>query len=386
MRILLVLLLLLLLPRHSAADGAQVKQGAGGVFPLSNRDIQMVWETIDVTGLQEGPMGDDSTLMVTVTYLFRNRTGQALSLDMGFPITWDQAEFYSQGSGCMNRSTESSVSDFVVTVDGAEVKATLRPGRKKIRTGCLKDAAYAQEQERDEQASKRGPPYHEFYVWPVSFAPHQEHTLINRYRYNTYTKHRAYDWRQFEYVLKTGALWRGPIERVTIRAHFGDRVWVGGLDGRSEVDTQMQPGGSLESFEADPFKFVMDVRSVTPAGARAARLPDGTSELRWELRNYKPSEDISIHYLTARSAREQVKAAIERIDLAKASQVTLTRAHDTLLALYGCEFADPKVQGRFAVKGWYIVDRQNARERAAKDPLLQAIAARLKTLAPAPTP
>jgi len=382
----LILLLLLLFPRQSAADGAQVKQGAGGVFPLSNRDIQMVWETIDVTSLQAGPMGDDSTLAVTVTYLFRNRTGQAVALDMGFPITWDQAEFYSQGSGCMNRSTESAVSDFVVTVDGAEVKAALRPGRKKIRTGCLKDQAYAQEQERDEQESKRGPWYHEFYVWPVSFAPHQEHTIVNRYRYNTYTKDRAHDWRQFEYVLKTGALWRGAIERVTIRVHFGDRVWVGKLGGSSEVDSQMQPRGRLDSFEADPFKFVMDVSSVTPAGARAARLPDGSSELRWDLRNYKPGENISIHYLTARSAREQVKEAIERIDLAKASQVTLMRARDTLLALYGCELADPKVQARFAVKGWYIVDRQSSRERAAKDPLLQALEARLKTLAPTPVP
>lgn len=382
----LILVLLLVFPRQSAADGAQVKQGAGGVFPLSNRDIQMVWETIDVTSLQAGPMSDDSTLAVTVTYLFRNRTGQAVALDMGFPITWDQAEFYSQGSGCMNRSTESAVSDFVVTVDGAEVKAAPRPGRKKIRTGCLKDQTYAQEQERDEQESKRGPWYHEFYVWPVSFAPHQEHTIVNRYRYNTFTKDRAYDWRQFEYVLKTGALWRGAIERVTIRVHFGDRVWVGKLGGYSEVDSQMQPGGRLDSFEADPFKFVMDVSSVTPAGARAARLPDGSSELRWDLRNYKPGENISIHYLTARSAREQVKEAIERIDLAKASQVTLTRARDTLLALYGCEFADPKVQGRFAVKGWYIVDRQSSRERAAKDPLLQALEARLKALAPAPIP
>lgn len=371
-------LLLLLAPATALGDGATVKQGPGGVFPLQNQDVQMVEETIDVEVQRDHLLADDNLATVTVTYLFRNHADRAVSIDMGFPVAWDEAEFYIQGRNCLNRSTHNAVRDFTVTLDGAPVQAQLRPGRKGLRTGCLRDDAAERAREREAAAREKGPWYNEFYVWPVSFPPKGARTIVNRYVYDARTSSRGGEWNQFEYVLKTGALWRGRIDQVTIHVRFHDRARIG-------TEVSLIGFAEIQGFEADPFDFSIEQEDarhpsardravISPPGARARRSPDGKTELLWHLKRVKPEENISFGYRTAGAARQAIREQLDRVDPRTAPPRVVQRARETLDALYGRTFEDPAVQRRFAVKSWYIADPAWQRN-AAKDPLAQKLAA-----------
>jgi hypothetical protein len=90
----------------------------------------------------------------------------------------------------------------------------------------------------------------------------------------------------------------------------------------------------------------------------------------WKLRDYEPDGDVRVGYQTARAARVEVRAAIEKLNLEKTSRATLERARDTLLALHGIG------DRRFASRSWYVVDPRMTRERV-DDALLQKIDAQL---------
>lgn len=361
-------LLLLLWPATAPGDGATVKQGPGGVFPLRNQDVQMVEESIDVDVQRDHLLADDHRATVTVTYLFRNHADRTVSIDMGFPIAWDEAEFYAQGEHCFDRSTRSAVSDFTVTLDGAPVQAQRRPGRKGMRTGCLPDDAAERAREREAAARTKGPWYNEFYVWPVAFPQRGEHTIVNRYVYDARTSSRAGEWNQFEYVLKTGALWRGKIDRVTIHVRFHDRARIGTEESLIGFTEGLDAG-----FEADPFGFTINPADAAPPGARARRSPDGKTELLWHLQAVKPAVNISFGYVTAGAARRALREQISRVDPRTAPPRVVQRARETLDALYGRTFEDPGVQRRFAVKSWYLADPE-WQKHAVKDPLAQKLA------------
>lgn len=348
-------------------------------------------------------MAPDFELDVTVTYLFRNRTDTDLSIEMGFPIAWDIAQF-NEADDCLERKTHRAVSGFAVTVDGTVSEVQHRQGRPTIRsTNCLKENYEQMEARwaREEREAKRTPWYNEFWVWPVRFAPRGEHTIVNRYHYDARARSRVGTLNEFKYVLKTGALWRGPIERLSIRVRFGDRAFVGSPITYFDELSELDPWEG--NFDRDPFRFASDLSRVTPRGAKVQRLADGTTEMVWELRDYKPTEDISFEYMTAFWARRVVRGAIANpklgkmsrilsreglledepqaianLKLAKLSRPQLERARDTLQALYGRVFSEPKVQQRFARKSWYLPDPEGWSRSAAGDMLLQALEERLR--------
>jgi Domain of unknown function (DUF4424) len=373
MRRILVCAVLLLAARVARGDGAYVKAGGGGVIALQNNDVQMVWEAIDAAVERADLLAEDDRLIVTVTYRFRNDTNRAIAFDMGFPVRWDESEFYQQEKSCVRVKTKSPVSAFSVSVDGEAVPTALRRGRKPIRQGCLSDIEEAAK--REEKANQKAPFYHEFYVWPMAFAPHQARTVVNRFQYSARaTGHDDDDYsgdNRWVYILKTGSLWHGTIKRLTIRLHFGDRGCVCGFEDDEGGSCLEGTSPELTNFNADPFKLSTKVPdSVEPSGARLRRLADGTDEVIWKLRDYEPDRDVRVGYETARAAWVEVRAAIEKLNLEKASRATLERARETLLALHGIG------DRRFAGRSWYVVDPKMTRERV-DDALLQKIEAQL---------
>lgn len=374
MSALLVCSLFALNAAGARADGTYVKEGGGGIIALHNKDVRMVWETLDIAVDRKDLLAPDSQLTVTATYLFRNESKQPLAIEMGFPVAWDQSEFYAQAAHCFDRDSHSSVSEFSVTVDGQVMSAILREGKKPIKTGCLKDEAANRAREREAKANEKGPFYHQFYVWPIAFAPGADHTVINHYRYDA--KVTGY-WEENDlvYILKTGGLWRGSIDKLSIRFHLGDRgcVYEGGPE-----SCIAGVGDELHDFTDDPFKLSREVpEKITPAGGKLHRLPDGTDELLWALSGYKPESDVRLAYQTALAARNAVRKSIEKLDLRNTNARRLAWARDTLLALYGLTFTDPITQKRYAQKSWYVIDPTMTRERAATDKLLVNVEASL---------
>jgi hypothetical protein len=362
----LLLALALSSPTLAHADGAMVKQGPGGVFPLKSADVEMVEETIDVTLARDGLLAPDNVALVSVSYRFRNHAKHAVALDMGFPIAWDTSEFYAQGQRCFDRGTASAVSDFAVTIDGAAVTAVRKPGQPGIRTGCLDDDTAMAAREREAKVRERGPWYNEFFVWPVAFDAGAEHTIVNRYRYDARTTSRGGDWTELQYVLRTGGLWRGGvIGQVAINVHFGDRARVGFDPPAMEAP---------ERFDDDPFVFKADLTKVKPDGAVVRRTPDGKTELTWRLTKLKPEANLAFAYATAGQARAAIRELISAAIKKPLPPRTLALARDTLDALHGRTFTDPALQKRFAAKGWYLTDPDWQRHAAA-DPLVAKVAA-----------
>ena len=363
--------------RCALADGTYVKEGGGVVVPLPNADVQLVWETIDLAVERKGLLSADDTIVVSVTYLFRNLTDRKVSLSMGFPVGWDLREQYWQAGGYVDRQRSSPVSGFTTTIDERSVRVRLRPPRVP-RLKPLHD---------DEEADPRreGEPDEfgalQYYVWRVTFGPKQEHTVVNRFRYDA-TAGVYWEENLFRYVLRSGAAWAGPIERATIRFRLGDR----GCLRKEGPDSCIEGLEELRGFQEDPFRFAGDTAGVTPEGATVRQAPDGTTEVVWDLRDFEPDEDIAFGYETARAARAAVRSAIAALDLARTEPDVLQDARDTLLALQGLRFDDPATQARFAARSWYVVDPAMTHARASKDPLVRAITKALAARPPAATP
>jgi hypothetical protein len=367
----------LALPAPARADGTYVKAGGGGVIPLKNDDIALVNETIELAVLRDGPMEPDSTVSVTVTYLFRNTTDRKVRLTMGFPVGWDYREQYQQADEVLDRSRTCPIDDFRATVDGRPVRVRAKPSHvepyEPVPDAEMEDVPHETGGDDPFGATQ-------YYLWPVTFGPRQERTVVNTYTYDTDATVYV-ESREFRYVLRSGAAWKGPIERATIRFRLGDRGAV-----------CSQRTDACELFDLDASDFTARptgapeglLGEVSPPGATARTLPDGTLEVGWELTDFEPDADIRFSYRTDRPVREAVREGISRLDLAKAKPARLEAARDTLLALHGLRFDDPARRDAFAALGWYLVDPAMTRERASADPLLQSVEAALSARAAGP--
>ncbi len=363
----------------SRADGTYVKWGAGGVVPMNNEDVQLVRETIDVAVDRKDLLADDSRLVVTVTYRFRNHRDHVLKVLMGFPVGLDLRTNYQQGRDCTLVTRRDCISQFSVSVDGQPTAARLipvarryRPPRRCVMNPPAIDPAAA--------FLGKGLLFDRYHVWPVTFAPRQERTVVNRYlhdaRAGLYSEHHN----EFRYVLRTGAAWRGLIEEATIRLRLNDKGCLSENvdEGCFAIHDTLAPLDSAEReddrlWRQDPVRLVTQVpQEVSPRHPTRQVLPDGSVVFVWTLRRFEPAADVHFTYETAGAHRRRVRDAIRR-SLARESDVATRRnALDTLLALHGVRSLDHAVQKRMDAKSWFLAVPA-MRRSMLHDPLLDAV-------------
>lgn len=179
----LSILLSLVLPVMLRSDDAPVVPAQGGaVRPVHHTDIEMVRERIDIY------MKEDH-YQVTVEYLFRN-TGASHKVTMGFPNKSNA--FYS-----------STIRNFSATVDGVAQEIHTRP-------------AHPEEKVNEWQARDL------YECFDTSFNAGEEKKVTNRY-----TQHYVHgydtDWLWLEYILTTGAFWKGRIGTIDVYVHYGSQ-------------------------------------------------------------------------------------------------------------------------------------------------------------------
>lgn len=187
------------------ADDSIVGTVGYGVVPLDNDQIEMISEVVEVWLHR-------SYAEVKATFTFHN-TGEATEVLVGFP----------QGKGREGRLGDSpELKDFKAYVDGVEVEVTF-----KEQVEPEKDLDFAG-----------------WYTFKVAFAPGQTRVVRNTYRgAHTYVSDGTCF---FNYVLRTGGLWKGPIGRADIIVHLQDGLtWedFNLLPAGGEFYSVVQPSG-----------------------------------------------------------------------------------------------------------------------------------------------
>ena len=176
-------LILLLSSGITFADDTVFEGEGETVWPVENKEIEMVAETVMVR-----PAG--RRWEANCTFVLRN-TGNATEIQVGFPDLTDE------GPGA--DLTKGTIQDFKCYVDGKEVNAQHKTGIESPR--------------------KTVPYYPLAYVWKVSFKKGQKRIVKNTYNFG-----RLYisdGTTELNYILTTGALWKGTIKSALIVFDLG---------------------------------------------------------------------------------------------------------------------------------------------------------------------
>ena len=227
-RITVVIMIVVLNTIYAYADGVMVIEVPGGtVIPAQQNEIRMLKEIVKV-GYEK----------VDAIFTFSNTTNKQIRLNMGFPVEEDNEPLY-----------------FIAKVDGKEITARQKDIYKKI--------------SKNIKALKIKSPYSNYnsmYVWPIVFKPMEKKVVKCTYRVQWYgdpAQPKLVG--RFDYVTKTGALWKGNIKRADF---YIDIQGVRPIDIKNKrVNLKINPKG---------YKII-NYRTV-----------------EWHFRNWKPTEDISI--------------------------------------------------------------------------------------------
>jgi hypothetical protein len=165
------------------ADDAEFAGEGETVWPIENKEIEMVAETVMVR-----PAG--RRWEAICTFILKN-TGEATEIQVGFPDMTDE------GPGA--DLTKGTIQDFKCYVDGEEVNTQHKTGI--------------------ESPSKTGPYYPLAYVWEISFKKGQKRTVKNTYNFGGL--YRSDGTTDLNYILTTGALWKGTIKSALIVFDLG---------------------------------------------------------------------------------------------------------------------------------------------------------------------
>ena len=176
------------------ADDAVVEPRGTGVVPLRSDDVEMVAERVDVYLYQ-------NWAYVEAVFTLRN-TGPAAELLVGFP------EEHSPEGDRPGNLAEPRIRDFTAQVDGSPLPVAYRPGLASAALPGLEIAGW--------------------HTFVVPFAAGQTRTVKHTYllrstRYSNDVTH-------FGYLLRTGALWKGPIGRADVLVHASGGLRAGDLE------------------------------------------------------------------------------------------------------------------------------------------------------------
>jgi len=298
--LLLIIVLLANAPTIIQADDSVYMGDGYHVYPIQNSDVQLVAETIVITdsyAFRDGPRFGSDRFTINVDMTFKNQ-GPDTTLQMGFPII------------IVYRDSESIEikTNFRTWVNGKEVAIT----RKQGMPNPLKE---------DMDFSKT------VYTYTVSFKKGETKKIKHSYNVGG-TDFNTGRW-ELEYILRTGALWKGRIEdfSLTYKTHLAKAKNIIGFRPREQ-------------------------RAVLKGNAL---------DLLWNFKNYKPKKDflvvggatdINPTLLVESSLSEDMKAiASDPTTRNLLSPEDLRYAKNKVFASYGYPFKSPFVRAQFYYPG-----------------------------------
>jgi len=228
------------------ADDTSLGRTPEGVFPMQENDVIMESEEITI---------DLEKNSVECIFVFHN-TGKSKNVFMGFPGKLNHEE------DGLTQDVNLQLSHFKTFVKGKELPVTCEKNTHDIDNQTLNMLQYS-----------------EYYTFTVPFKADEKITVRNTYIF-TPTNDSIGD--VFSgYVLKTGAMWKGPIGSAKVTFLLG-KIQPYQLE-------QLYPGG---------FKFV-------------------GNKLIWERSNFEPRYDLQIYYNTYRYSAEDLSNLTDNEDKLK---------------------------------------------------------------------
>ena len=312
----MVLAITAVLPIASSADdGSWTLTGQGStVMPLQSTQVTMAAETVTIRPSDSLPDRWDSKARPELkgyyrwyadcTFQFKNGSDTPADVLMGFPDTWvDDSwrwEFYED----QEPPKLNAIREFQSWVDGQEVAVEPR--------------------DPDVGMKKDWPKISRVLTWTVHFEPGQTREVRNRYRFGgaVDTVNTGDGFYQIEYVLRTGALWKGPIGSAEIRIYPG-KDW--------------HPGPGIECWNGNWVHLTWQHAVLAPCGYRWEKTPEPC--FVWILKDFVPKEDIQVFLVTG---------AIEPLSSPDEGDLPdLRNRKYTLLAARGMVFESPSLRSRF---------------------------------------
>lgn len=295
--ILFPVLLLSLLLLDGRCDDSVVSGNGINVFPVTSTDIQLVSETIN---LRYDAKKAFSAWQVDVTLNFQN-FGPDTVVQIGFPFD----------SGLTGENEEELVPDpgFVTYVDGTRVPVTYKQG---INNPDLKELHYPH-----------------IFTSDIAFKNGEKKSI--RHTYTVGGTVDSMGGMEFRYILKTGALWKGVIERVDV-------------------------------LLSTPARDLSDLQCISPLPQKAERKGKDII-LSWTMLNLKPDSDIvfrTFHHNLLKLSPDQL--ADELLGNNKQTGYSFTEAcmsdyfRNKVLATYGYPFTEPYERALFYESGQFKED------------------------------
>lgn len=175
---------LLALSTYVQADSGSFEGHGESVYPLYNTQVEMVAETVYIYKIT------NIKWQAECTFWFHN-TGDDCVVQMGFP---DFPSGIDEGKRAW-RYNHGSIKDFACSMDDTTVRYELKLGLRN-------------------PLDSTSPEYPRVYVWNASFKNNQVRKV-----YTSYTFKGDLDgyYQTIQYVLRTGALWKGAIGTGVIR-------------------------------------------------------------------------------------------------------------------------------------------------------------------------
>lgn len=232
---------------------------SGTVFPIQNNAIKMVSEEVIY---KDG--------VFTTNFVFFNTTKEQQEITIGFPVIGDfsadgdvTSEEYNLAQPKDEEAKKEDIRNyykFRSIIDGKEIERTL--------TGLSKD--YANEG------------YDYVFVTKVKFLPQQEITITNTYNQsiNNGGSTDGTSSNSIDYILKTGVLWTGNIERASIVFYLKD---ADGYD-----NSYLFSNNSYNRI----FKAYI---TLSPMSSRIYSENDYLV-VKWDFKNFKPTENIAVSW------------------------------------------------------------------------------------------
>ncbi|MCK4745090.1 hypothetical protein KAS41_03435, partial [Candidatus Parcubacteria bacterium] len=208
------------------ADSASIGGQGNTVKILNNNEIQMVDEVIKMV-VKEKEMGEEikytnDITEVDVIYTFKNTTDKSVSVRMGFP---EKREENDPNNGLKNFLTYDE--------NGNAINVVFRDSKEALTEGV------------------------NWYIYNIDFSPYEKKKIQNKYWIinSSYTRY----W--FNYILETGASWKGNIEKI-------------------DIEIKLEDG-----------KLIYDINRIEPSGYV---FNEKNNSIEWRLSDIEPTKDDNI--------------------------------------------------------------------------------------------
>ncbi len=282
----LIILILLIPFRPSFADDSVYEGDGFHVYPVQNSAVQLVAETIVINDLGRRPGQGRFTVDVNMT--FKNQ-GAETTIQMGFPVV-------------TNDYDDEIDTHFRTWVNGQEVKIEKKRGvpHPQIKNYSFSELVYA---------------------YTVSFKSGETKKI--KHSYDVGGSFDSMGGWQFQYVLRTGALWAGVIEDFS-------------LIYRANINS------------------VKDLIGSIPREQKA--IVDGDEfRLLWTIKNFKPQSDFKLIGGSSKFPLMRRTLSEDRSEMQKFHMIMtageLRYAKNKVYASYGYPFKNPFMRAQFYYQG-----------------------------------